>query len=199
MPKRTKATHKSQRAPANRQSALRELKLAAKDLRGAAPLTARGVADLCGVELKTVHNWASEGRIRHFRTPGRHLRFQASDVVAFLDDCGYQVPTTESPRSVVAVARGSVRVALRRALRACNVTWEDQMYRAMLTIGRLSPSAVVLDASALAGVDAGACVDAIARTLPRAKVVWVGRGLVGARGGVIRVPEKGISELDGKL
>jgi len=199
VPKRTKATHNSPRTQANGRNVLSELKRAAKDLRGAAPLTARGVADLCGVELKTVHNWAGEGRIRHFRTPGRHLRFQASDVVAFLEECGYQLPTAERRRTVVAVARGSVRTALRRALKACEVTWEDQVYRAMITIERLSPSAVILEARALSGADASACVDAIARTLPHAKVVWVGSGLASARGGVIRVPETDVAGLDGKL
>lgn len=47
-------------------------------------LTASDVADLCEVDLKTIHNWVERGCIPHFRTPGRHLRFQALDVARFL-------------------------------------------------------------------------------------------------------------------
>ena len=36
--------------------------------------TASEVAKFCQVDLKTIHNWADRGEIRHFRTPGRHLR-----------------------------------------------------------------------------------------------------------------------------
>ena len=43
-------------------------------------LTASDLATLCEVDLKTIHNWVDRGRIAHFRTPGRHLRFRAADV-----------------------------------------------------------------------------------------------------------------------
>jgi excisionase family DNA binding protein len=49
------------------------------------PVTAREFADLCGVELKTVHGWVSRGVVASFRTPGRHLRFLPSEVRAFLE------------------------------------------------------------------------------------------------------------------
>ena len=39
--------------------------------------TASDVARFCQVDLKTIHNWADKGEIRHFRTPGRHLRFDS--------------------------------------------------------------------------------------------------------------------------
>ena len=47
-------------------------------------LTASDLATLCEVDLKTIHNWVDRGRIAHFRTPGRHLRFRAADVADFL-------------------------------------------------------------------------------------------------------------------
>jgi len=46
--------------------------------------TASEVARFCQVDLKTIHNWADRGEIRHFRTPGRHLRFRRVDVLDFL-------------------------------------------------------------------------------------------------------------------
>src|SRR4029453_8151393 len=55
-------------------------------------LTASDLATLCEVDLKTIHNWVDRGRIPHFRTPGRHLRFRAADVAEFLRAWGYSVP-----------------------------------------------------------------------------------------------------------
>src|SRR6187200_3072584 len=61
-------------------------------VRGEKLLTASDLAALCEVDLKTIHNWVDRGRINHFRTPGRHLRFRAADVVEFLLAWGYSVP-----------------------------------------------------------------------------------------------------------
>lgn len=55
-------------------------------------LTAADVARVCAVDLKTIHNWAERGRIRHFRTPGRHLRVRRIDLLDFLRRYGYPVP-----------------------------------------------------------------------------------------------------------
>jgi excisionase family DNA binding protein len=50
------------------------------------------VARLCGVDLKTIHNWVNSGRLRASRTPGRHLRFQPPEVRAFMLEHGFEVP-----------------------------------------------------------------------------------------------------------
>lgn len=50
------------------------------------------LASMCKVDLKTIHNWVAKGSLVAFRTPGRHLRFKAADVVAFLTQFGYPVP-----------------------------------------------------------------------------------------------------------
>src|SRR5204862_6295434 len=54
--------------------------------------TASDVARFCQVDLKTIHNWADKGEIRHVRTPGRHLRFRRLDVLDFLRKYGYPIP-----------------------------------------------------------------------------------------------------------
>lgn len=51
----------------------------------ARPMTAREFADLCGVDLKTVHTWVGRGLVASFRTPGRHLRFLPDEVREFLE------------------------------------------------------------------------------------------------------------------
>jgi excisionase family DNA binding protein len=46
--------------------------------------TAREVAELFGVDPKTVVRWAVNGRLPSIRTPGGHLRFRRSDVLRVL-------------------------------------------------------------------------------------------------------------------
>lgn len=55
--------------------------------------TATDLAGFCGVDLKTIHNWVNKGKVPHFRTPGRHLRFKPADVKGFLEGFGYDVPS----------------------------------------------------------------------------------------------------------
>jgi excisionase family DNA binding protein len=68
-------------------------------------LTATQVAAFCSVDLKTIHNWADRGKIRGWRTSGRHLRFRRLDVVDFLRAYGFVIPDVlrESRPRVVAV------------------------------------------------------------------------------------------------
>jgi len=58
-------------------------------------LRATEVADLFGVNPKTVTRWARAGRLGCMRTPGGHRRFLAADVarlVAELTDPGSLIP-----------------------------------------------------------------------------------------------------------
>lgn len=50
------------------------------------------IAGYCAVDLKTVHNWTEEGRLRCHRTPGGHRRYRAADVAAFLTGGGWPIP-----------------------------------------------------------------------------------------------------------
>ncbi len=68
-------------------------------------LTATQIAAFCSVDLKTIHNWADRGKIRGWRTSGRHLRFRRLDVVDFLRAYGFAIPDAlrETRPRVVAV------------------------------------------------------------------------------------------------
>jgi len=69
--------------------------------------TAQAMADFCEVDLKTVHHWADRGKVPHFRTDGRHLRFRRNDVVRFLRAHGYPLPDAlVRARPTVALALG---------------------------------------------------------------------------------------------
>lgn len=54
--------------------------------------TAADLAGFCGVDPKTIHNWARRGRIACFRTPGGHLRVHPVDALSFLRASGFAVP-----------------------------------------------------------------------------------------------------------
>lgn len=62
---------------------------------------ATDLARICDVDLKTIHNWEIAGKIKGFRTPGRHLRFLPAEVAAFLKKHGFPVPEelNERPRT----------------------------------------------------------------------------------------------------
>jgi excisionase family DNA binding protein len=70
--------------------------------------SAQALANFCEVDLKTVHHWADRGKVPHFRTDGRHLRFRRNDVVRFLRAHGYPLPDTlVRSRPTVALALGA--------------------------------------------------------------------------------------------
>jgi excisionase family DNA binding protein len=70
--------------------------------------TAQALADFCEVDLKTVHHWADRGKVPHFRTDGRHLRFRRNDVVRFLRAHGYPLPDAlVRARPTIALALGA--------------------------------------------------------------------------------------------
>src|ERR1700759_782774 len=82
-------------------------------------LTASDLASLCEVDLKTIHNWVDRGRIEHFRTPGRHLRFRAADVAEFLRTWGYSVPrelAKVSARSTLIIGTEETKAHVVRAV-----------------------------------------------------------------------------------
>ena len=69
--------------------------------------SAQALADFCEVDLKTVHHWAERGKVPHFRTDGRHLRFRRNDVVRFLRAHNYPLPDAlVRARPTIALALG---------------------------------------------------------------------------------------------
>jgi excisionase family DNA binding protein len=119
--------------------------------------TASELARFCHVDLKTIHNWVEKGEIRHFRTPGRHLRFRRVDILDFLHKYGYPVPESlrgSKPKVAVLDTDPAVLAAVRRALgRRFEVTSFGDPFEALVGMGSARPDALVLDL-ALPGVDA---------------------------------------------
>jgi excisionase family DNA binding protein len=111
--------------------------------------TASDVARFCQVDLKTIHNWADKGEIRHFRTPGRHLRFRRLDVLDFLRKYGYPIPEVlrmGKPKVVIIDEDPQVLAALRRTLaRRFDLTTFQDPFDALVAVGSLQPDALIFD------------------------------------------------------
>lgn len=118
--------------------------------------TASEVARFCQVDLKTIHNWSDRGEIRHFRTPGRHLRFRRSDVLDFLRKYGYPIPEVLAegkPRiTVLSVDTESSNTAKKTLTKQFDVMVSSEVFDAIISIGARPPDVVVLDKE-LAGCD----------------------------------------------
>lgn len=132
-------------------------------------LTASDLATLCEVDLKTIHNWVDRGRIPHFRTPGRHLRFRAADVAEFLRAWGYAVPrelARASSRSILVVGSKESHGVVQRALgEGVQVRHATHPYDALVFAGSDPADIYVVDwkASAEGGVEPATLFDALHR------------------------------------
>src|SRR4029453_658825 len=124
--------------------------------------TASDVARFCQVDLKTIHNWADKGEIRHFRTPGRHLRFRRLDVLDFLRKYGYPIPEVlrqGKPKVVVVDDDPAVLAALRKTLsRRFDLTTFQDPFDALIAVGNIQPDALVLDVK-MPGLDGVKCLE----------------------------------------
>jgi len=124
--------------------------------------TASDVARFCQVDLKTIHNWADKGEIRHFRTPGRHLRFRRLDVLDFLRKYGYPIPEVlrmGKPKVVIIDDDPTTLANLRRALsRRFELTTFQDAFDALVAVGNLQPDALILDVK-MAGLDGVRCIE----------------------------------------
>lgn len=119
--------------------------------------TASDLAKFCEVDLKTIHNWADKGKIKHFRTPGRHLRFRRLDVLDFLRKWGYSVPAVVSQlnapgshgKSVIVLIEHDVtkHAAFVAALKdVFDIHTFVDVNVALIAMGEAPPDALVYDA-----------------------------------------------------
>ncbi len=151
-------------------------------------LTASDLAALCEVDLKTIHNWVDRGRIPHFRTPGRHLRFRAADVAEFLRAWGYSVPrelARASARTILVVGTNETLALVHRALSegvapagappassGQPVRLASHPYDALIYAGSDPGDVYVVDLKTFAAeIEPGAMFEALRRASPQAALV----------------------------
>lgn len=155
-------------------------------------LTASDLASLCEVDLKTIHNWVDRGRIPHFRTPGRHLRFRAADVAEFLRVWGYSVPrdlASALPRMVLFVGSKEAFNQGQRALgEGLRLRHDKLCYDALIHAGADPSDVYVFDVRSIAAdIDVGSVLEAIHRGCPQAVLVAIADESVDLPACVVRV------------
>jgi excisionase family DNA binding protein len=127
-------------------------------LRGGRWLSATQVARLCGVDLKTIHNWVNKGKLPSQRTRGRHLRFWPLDIAEFLRRFELGVP--EGLRQVrlrvlvVDADAGRLAAAKRALVRRFEVTAVPHAIAGLVALASLAPD--VLVAGDVSPLDVGA-------------------------------------------
>jgi excisionase family DNA binding protein len=161
-------------------------------VRGEKLLTASDLAALCEVDLKTIHNWVDRGRIAHFRTPGRHLRFRAADVAEFLRAWGYSVPrelARASAKSGLVVGSKDTLAHVTRALGDMMPLRDvKHPYDALVLAGSDPPDVFIVDAKAVAtDVDVGHWMEALERACREARFVVLSDETSGLPGFATRV------------
>jgi excisionase family DNA binding protein len=139
-------------------------------------VTASELAAICEADLKTVHTWVERGRIAHFRTPGRHLRFRAADVAGFLRKWGYTVPrelARASAQAVLVVGSQETAAHVRGAVaKGLHMRHAAHGYDALVLAGCLPADVYVVDVQETArDVDVRAMLAALHRASPRATFV----------------------------
>lgn len=172
-------------------------------MRGEKLLTASDLAALCEVDLKTIHNWVDRGRIAHFRTPGRHLRFRAVDVAEFLRAWGYTVPrelARASARSVVVVGGKEALSHVTRALEGVQVRHIPHAYDALVFAGSDPADVHIIDVAALASdIDVGRMLETLHRACPQSTFIAMADEFPGMPSFVTRVGRADLSALKALL
>jgi excisionase family DNA binding protein len=139
-------------------------------------LTASDLAALCEVDLKTIHNWVDRGRIAHFRTPGRHLRFRAADVADFLRAWGYSVPRelakVGSRITLVVGSKDTLAQVSRSVGEGVPLRHAKHPYDALVFAGSDPPDIFIIDVRAITSdIDVNSMLEALHRALPQATLI----------------------------
>ena len=114
-------------------------------------LTPRELAELCGVSPDTVRSWCFRKQIKFASTPGGHKRFRRLDVLEFLKERGFPLPSTDkiSPIKVLVIDdEEAFRKSLVGALQkepVFNVKEASDGYEAGRMFGEFEPDVLVLD------------------------------------------------------
>jgi excisionase family DNA binding protein len=163
-------------------------------------LTASDLAALCEVDLKTIHNWVDRGRIAHFRTPGRHLRFKAADVAEFLRAWGYSVPrelARATSKSMMAIGTKDTMAHVARSLgESVPIRHANHPYDALIYAGSDPADVYIVDVRAVSGeVDPASLFEALHRACAQGTFVALSDEPIGLPPFVTRVGRSDTQQL----
>lgn len=111
------------------------------------------VARMIGTNASSVVRWIESGKLRAYKTPGRHRRIRETDLRTFLDEYGIPLPRDlagEATRRLIVIdsdgrSAGALARALRRADPNADVTLLSDAVEAMLKVGVAPPEALIVD------------------------------------------------------
>ena len=63
-------------------------------------LTTKDIAEYCQVTQRTAVQWINQGKLKSFRTPGKHIRVDRKDFLEFLEK--YKIPISKGFHPFVA-------------------------------------------------------------------------------------------------
>lgn len=112
-------------------------------------LTTGHVAKACEVSLVTVKKWIKLGKLRAFRTPGRHYRVTLEEFQRFRIEYGFQAEQGVPPRILVVDDEPEMVTLVSDALRGMRLAPKLEAafdgYEGILKVGTFRPHLLVLD------------------------------------------------------
>lgn len=120
------------------------------------PLTTGEIAEFCHVSLRAVSKWISLGKLKAYRTPGRHSRVEFADFMSFLVKYNMPVPAglrlpekSGNKNRVLVVDDDRITVEFIRATLVKERNYIVEVayngFEAGLKYGRIKPDLVILD------------------------------------------------------
>lgn len=110
------------------------------------------VAEICGVKPTTVIKWANQHKIKVFVTPGGHRRILESDLLGFLREYNFPIPTDLTGKRMKIllveddlILGNSIRKALEKAANEVDVEWIKDGVEALLALGSRAPDLIIID------------------------------------------------------
>lgn len=119
---------------------------------GEKTFTTHQIARICNVYPTTVISWIKRNKIKAFTTPGGHRRVLKEDLLRFLQQFRFPVPTSlRAARKRVLVVEDEQAIgqllcrALQKYSKELEITWIRDGIGALLALGDQPPDLLVLD------------------------------------------------------
>ncbi len=109
------------------------------------------ISKFCNVDLSTVINWVNRGRLKAYKTPGRHRRVKREDLLDFLKRYNMPVPKGFEGRYKVLVLDGDATVtrlvkrAFQKDRKRIDLRFSRDGFDGGKQIGIFHPDILVLD------------------------------------------------------
>lgn len=114
-------------------------------------LRAGQAARHCQVSIPTVKRWIREGRLRAFKTPGRHTRIELEEFQRFLQQYGMPAYPGREPEPRVLIVDDEPDIVellvdvLARDPRGVKTETATDGYEALIKVGAFTPAVLILD------------------------------------------------------